>query len=83
MGKLQDFQMKMSWNEDMFMCADIPVDIYHYTSSAGFESILFGNKSFTELWASRYDCLNDASEGTVAQERYIAVCNSLLQSKEL
>lgn len=83
MGKLQDFQMKMSWNEDMFMCVDIPVDIYHYTSPAGFESILFGNESFTELWASRYDCLNDVSEGTVAQERYVAVCNALLDSKEL
>ena len=66
MGKLQDFQKKICWNEDMFMNVDIPVDIFHYTSPAGFESILFGNKSHIELWASRYDCLNDASEGTVA-----------------
>ena len=73
MGKLQDFQRNICWNEDMFMNVDIPVDIFHYTSPAGFESILFGNKSHIELWASRYDCLNDASEGTVALERYMVL----------
>ena len=83
MGKLQEFQMKMSWNEDMFMCTDVPVDIFHYTSPSGFESILFNNTKQIELWASRHDCLNDTSEGTVAQTRYKVVCENMLQDGEL
>lgn len=83
MGKLQDFQRKMCWDEGMFMCTDVPTDIFHYTSPSGFESILFRNPEKTELWASRYDCLNDSSEGTVAIERYKIVCESMLKGGEL
>lgn len=83
MGKLQEFQMKMGWNEDMFMSTDIPVDVFHYTSPRGFESILFGNTKKIELWASRYDCLNDVSEGTVAQIRYRNVCEKMFHDGKL
>lgn len=83
MTSMQKFQLHLTCDEYMFMPTDIPVDIFHYTSPAGYESILFGNPSMTELWASRYDCLNDASEGTVVLERYTDVCNNLLDSSEL
>lgn len=83
MGRLQEFQMEMAWNENMFMPNDVPCDIFHYTSASGFESILFSNKKMIELWASRYDCLNDFSEGTVAQGRLKDVCNQMLDSEEL
>ena len=57
--------------------------IYHYTSLAGFESILFGKKDKTTLWSSRFDCLNDASEGKIVISRYIEVCNSLMNNNEI
>ena len=83
MTSLQKLQLQLACNEYMFMPKDIPVNIYHYTSSQGYESILFGNVTMTELWASRHDCLNDSSEGTVALERYTDVCNDLYSTGEL
>ena len=38
------------------------------TSPTGFSSIMSGDLEQVTLWASRYDCLNDASEGTVVEE---------------
>lgn len=83
MGKLQELQIKMGWNEEAFLLNDIPTDIFHYTSTGGFESILFNNPEYIELWASRYDCLNDTSEGTVAMEKYQLVCDKMLEEGEL
>lgn len=83
MGKLQDFQLKMTFNEDMFMPTDTPPFVYHYTSASGFESILFSNPGNIELWASRHDCLNDCSEGLIVQERYKRVCERMLAAEEL
>lgn len=37
--------------------------IYHYTSPQGFEGILFNDKKIPALLFSRFDCLNDKSEG--------------------
>jgi hypothetical protein len=37
-------------------------EIFHYTSPASFEKILF-SKAEVELFASRYDCVNDTQEG--------------------
>lgn len=52
--------------------------IYHYTSGIGFNSILFNDKDNITLWASRYDCLNDTTEGQVYLQIYKEVCNELL-----
>lgn len=58
-------------------------NIYHYTSPNGFESILFKDEEKVTLWASRYDCLNDMSEGTIAIKIYKETCEDLLKSKEI
>lgn len=58
-------------------------NIYHYTSPNGIESILFKDKGKVTLWASRYDCLNDISEGTIALQIYKEVCEDLRNSKEI
>ncbi len=58
--------------------------IFHYTSPNGFNSILFDDKKEkVTLWASRYDCLNDMSEGTIASHIYKEVCKKLLESKKI
>lgn len=53
--------------------------IYHYTSLKNIESILFNNQNKAILWSSRYDCLNDVSEGTVLEKRYKESCDELLR----
>ncbi len=57
--------------------------MYHYTSSFGFNSILFNDKNMITLWASRYDCLNDTSEGKIALEMYKKVCVKMLNENKL
>lgn len=59
--------------------------IYHYTSPHGFESILLncGDADNLTLWASRWDCLNDASEGKVVDEVYRQVCEELLSAGQI
>lgn len=56
-------------------------NVFHYTSSSGFRSILFGDRLDTSLWASRYDCLNDTSEGKVAEEILKEVSLELFEKK--
>ncbi len=69
MSKLAiDIQIGQLYNEDMF----------HYTSTKGFDSILFNSSNAPILWASRYDCLNDKSEGEFAIKAYQRVCEDLL-----
>ena len=53
-------------------------DIVHYTSINSLGSILQKQGDKFTLWASRYDCLNDITEGTVVEQRYAEVCDSLL-----
>ena len=57
-------------------------EIYHYTSSNAFISILSKNSENLTLRASRYDCMNDYSEGTVAEEVYYEACNELLKQEK-
>lgn len=52
---------------------------YHYTSLHNVSSILLHANS-TRLWASRHDCLNDASEGTLPKLRFGQACNRLRES---
>ena len=52
-------------------------DIVHYTSINSLGSILQKQGDTFTLWASRYDCLNDITEGTVVEQRYAEACDSL------
>ena len=60
-------------------------EIYHYTSLNSIKSILFDDKDIENitLWASRYDCLNDVSEGSIAQKVYLDICYELYKRKEI
>lgn len=77
LSKLDQFQTLLAMDAN-YMPSEYGRDIYHYTSPIGFTSILFGNPDKAVLWASRYDCLNDMSEGTVAEEILFEVCDELL-----
>lgn len=55
--------------------------LYHYTSNDAYQKILFSSGNI-ELWASRYDCLNDASEGSLVLPLYKEVCKKM-KSKNL
>ena len=54
-------------------------DVYHYTSLGNASSILLRSDKM-RLWASRYDCLNDASEGTLPKNRFLRACELLKES---
>ena len=75
--------MKSRWDETLYMPKGLPGYIFHYTSPVGFESILFRNSQKIELWASRNDCLNDMSEGTLALEIYKEVCSDMRECGEI
>lgn len=55
--------------------------IYHYTSPQGLLGIL-ENKEIT-FWFSRYDCMNDISEGKNVLEIYKDVCEELINEKNM
>ena len=52
--------------------------IFHYTSINNINSILFNTDNKVALWASRFDCLNDISEGKVMEKIYCQTCDKLL-----
>lgn len=58
-------------------------NIFHYTSAEGLRSILFADSKKITLWASRYDCMNDMSEGKIALSVYLEVCDELLENGEI
>lgn len=76
LSKLDEFQRRLKMDTD-YMPSEYENDLFHYTSPTGFSSIMFGDLEQVTLWASRYDCLNDASEGTVVEEVYQEVCKEL------
>lgn len=53
--------------------------VYHYTSLRNINSILTDENALC-LWASRQDCLNDMSEGTLPAARFEQACESLKES---
>lgn len=55
--------------------------IFHYTSLKNINSILFNNDNTVVLWASRFDCLNDISEGKVIEKIYSQTCKKLLDEE--
>lgn len=82
MNNMEKFKILMSMDAN-YMPLEFDGDIYHYTSPVGFQSILFSDKYDVTLWASRYDCLNDISEGTVAEEVLRETAEDLLVRKEI
>ena len=81
-SKLQEFEALMPLNNE-FMPAEYHRDIFHYTSPDGFRSILLGSSDSVTIWASRYDCLNDASEGTIAEQVFLETCAELKDRGEI
>lgn len=81
LSKLDEFLQLMG--TDVYMPEEYYRDIFHYTSPSGFTSILTEDSSRISIWASRYDCLNDISEGELVQARYEEVCKELLESGEI
>ena len=55
---------------------------YHYTSLGNVNSMLSDDEGLI-LWASRHDCLNDASEGTLPEIRFAQACDQLRKSKAI
>lgn len=51
--------------------------LYHYTALNNLNSILMNKCNRLVLWASRYDCLNDVSEGQVINNVYTKACEKL------
>lgn len=80
LSKLDEFQIILSMDAK-YLPDEYISEIFHYTSPQGFQSILFNNPDCITLWASRFDCLNDVSEGTIAEEILKEVCNELLQEQ--
>lgn len=73
LSKLDEFIIRIGLDAS-HMPAEYGQDLFHYTSPQGFTSILFGDSEKVTLWASRYDCLSDASEGKVVEEVFQEVC---------
>lgn len=80
-SKLDELLMQLSISDIMY--SEYEDEIFHYTSPNGFNSILFGDSYNITFWASRYDCLNDASEGTIAQIIYKEVCEEMRHNNEI
>lgn len=80
-SKLDEFLQMMG--SDTYMPKEYYRDIFHYTSPVGCTSILTEDSSALTLWASRYDCLNDISEGELVQDRYRQVCEELLENGQI
>ena len=55
---------------------------YHYTSLQSIDSILL-RENGARLWASRHDCLNDVSEGTLSELRFEQACTRLRESGKI
>lgn len=55
---------------------NMPLQMYHYTSQDGLEGILFGD-SKPKIWFSRYDCLNDKTEGLDIYDIYLKVLDEI------
>ena len=82
-GKSLLDEFTLSLNMSDIMLEEYEGNIFHYTSTTGFNSILFGDGNEITLWASRYDCLNDVSEGKIARAIYNEVCEELKTNGEI
>lgn len=73
---LDEFLMKLSANA-IPNNSNYIGEIFHYTTLKNIESILLSSQNQIVLWASQFDCLNDISEGTIVEQCYRQVCDSL------
>lgn len=73
---LYEFLMKLSVNAIPDNSNYIG-EIFHYTALKNIEPILLSSQNQIVLWASQFDCLNDISEGTIVEQCYRQVCDSL------
>ncbi len=83
MSKLDEFEILMGFDNKYMPTEYNEYDIFHYTSPEGFKSILTTDKRNAILWASRFDCLNDMSEGTIAEKMFKQVCEEMLDDEEI
>lgn len=79
---MEQFQWLMGLNVS-YMPEVYKDDIFHYTSSNGFNSILFNKNEMITLWASRFDCQNDVTEGKIAQLVFHEVCDEMRETGEI
>lgn len=82
LSKLDEFMLLMGL-DNTYMPNEYWGTIFHYTSPAGMTSILQQDPTNITLWASRFDCLNDISEGTVAEQVFREVCKELWHSGQI
>lgn len=54
-------------------------EMFHYTSMSGLDGILF-QQEYPIFWFSRFDCLNDTSEGREIIINYQTVLNHLIET---
>lgn len=66
-----------------YSSAEYKGKFYHYTSSAGLQSILNGREDQLTLWASRFDCLNDKMEGKLCRTIFYKVCEEMEESQKI
>lgn len=85
--ELDEFYSKFGLSQSEFHKKYMPKqyngELFHYTSLSAFESILTGDPNMITLWASRYDCLNDTSEGKLVTEVYKNVCKKLKKDNQI
>lgn len=57
--------------------------VFHYTSPQGLDGILFSGKNCIEFFASRFDCVNDTSEGKYIIDIYNEVVSELYKKQKI
>lgn len=57
--------------------------LYHYTALSNINSMLMNDHGKIILWASRYDCLNDTSEGQIITDVYNKTCQKLKNENKI
>lgn len=75
-SSLNEFLMKLSINA-VPNNRNYVGEVFHYTAFRNIESILLNSHNQIILRASQFDCLNDISEGTIVEQCYRLVCDSL------
>lgn len=79
---LDEFMLKLSVDA-LPGATNYEGEIFHYTSLKNINSILQLNDDKITLWASRFDCLNDISEGTLVKEAYREACDELKENGQI
>ena len=79
---LDEFMLKLSVDA-LPGATNYEGEIFHYTSLKNINSILQLTDNKVTLWASRFDCLNDISEGTLVKEIYREACDELKENGQI